>query len=44
MSVLTSLTYANRVALQVYKLLATGIFGYLLIRDARKARRHGPRL
>lgn len=45
MSVLTSLTYANRVALQVYKLLATGVFGYLLIRDirdARKARRRGP--
>ena len=44
MSVLTSLTTANKIALQLYKLLATGIFGYLLIRDARKARRHDPRL
>lgn len=44
MSVLTSLTYVNRVALQVYRLLATGVLGYLLIRDLRKARRHGPRL
>lgn len=44
MSVLTTLTHANKVALALYKLLATGIFGYLLIRDARKARRHGPRL
>lgn len=44
MSVLTTLTYTNKVALQIYKLLATGIFGYLLIRDATKARRRVPRL
>lgn len=44
MSVLTTLTYTNKVALQIYKLLATGIFGYLLIRDAAKARRRVPRL
>lgn len=44
MSVLTNLTYANKVVLQLYKLLATGIFGYLLIRDVRKARRRVPRL
>lgn len=44
MSVLTTLTHANKVALAVYKLLATGILGYLLIRDAAKARRRVPRL
>lgn len=44
MSLLTTLTHANRVALAVYKLLATGVLGYFLIKDVVKERRRGRRL
>lgn len=43
MSLLTTLTQANRVALAVYKLIATGVLGYFLIQDVVKGKRHGRR-